>query len=112
MDGTTSLEQLRRQRAHLRAHAARTTVDDLGVHSRSGNPGKSRKTQSAKNMKKSAPPKMKNHAEKVSKWSRNDNETNGNSIKKHVTGSFMKIIKNHISLNGKIIEIHSKNTCF
>ena len=61
---------------------------------------------------KSAPKKMKHHAEKVPKWSRNGTNTNGNSIQKQVTGNIMKIIKDHVSLNGKIIEIHNKNKCF
>ena len=65
-----------------------------------------------KNMKNSAPKKMKNHAEKVSKWSRNGTKTNENSIQKQVTGNIMKVIKNHVSLNGKIIQIHCKNNCF
>ena len=55
---------------------------------------------------------MKNHDEKVSKWSRNGTKTNDSSIQKHVTGNIMKIIKNHVSLNGKIIEIHCKNNYF
>ena len=63
-------------------------------------------------MKKNAPKKMKTHVEKVSKWSRNDTKTNENSIKKQVTGNIMKIIKNHVSLNGTIIEIHCKNKFF
>jgi hypothetical protein len=65
-----------------------------------------------KKHEKKCPPKMKNHAEKVSKWSRNDTKTNEHSIHKQVTGNIMKIIKNHVSLNGKIIEIHCKNKCF
>ena len=56
--------------------------------------------------------KMKNHAEKVSQWSRNGTKTNEQSIQKQVTGKIMKIIKNHVSLNGKIIEIHCKNKSF
>ena len=52
---------------------------------------------------------MKKHAEKVSKWNRNGTKTNEDSIQKQVTGNIMKIIKIHISLNGKIIEIHCKN---
>ena len=52
---------------------------------------------------------MKNHAEKVSKLILNGTKTNENSILKQVTGNIMKIIKNHVSLNGKIIEIHCKN---
>ena len=48
-----------------------------------------------KNMKKKAPKKKNNHAEKVSKWSRNDTKTNENPIRKQVTGNIMKIIKNH-----------------
>ena len=63
-------------------------------------------------MKKSAPKKMKNHAEKVSKWNRNGTKTNENSIQKQVTGNIMKIIKIHVSLNCKIIEIYCKNKCF
>ena len=59
-------------------------------------------------MKKSAPQKMNNHAEKVSKWSRNGIKTYEKSIHKQVTGNIMQIIKNH----GKIIEIHCKNKCF
>ena len=55
---------------------------------------------------------MKNHAEKVSKWNRNGTKTNVNSIQKQVTGNIMKIIKNHVPLNGKIIEIHCKNRLF
>ena len=63
-------------------------------------------------MKTSAPKKIKNHAEKVSKWSRNGIKTNDSSIQKQVTGNIMEIIKNHVSLNGNIIEIHCKNKSF
>ena len=55
---------------------------------------------------------MKTHTENVSKWDRNGTKTNENSIQKQVTGNIMKIIKNHVSLNGKIIEIHCRNKCF
>ena len=34
------------------------------------------------------------------------------SMPKRVTKNIMKIIKNHVYLNGKIIEIHCKNMCF
>ena len=67
--------------------------------------GKSIKTPSEKTQKK-LPTNMKNHAEKVTKWSRYGTKTNENSIQTQVMGNIMKIIKNHVSLNGMIIEIH------
>ena len=58
---------------------------------------------------KNASKKMKNHAEKMSKWNRNGTKTDENSIQKQVTGNIMKIIKNNVSLKGTIVENHCKN---
>ena len=41
-----------------------------------------------------------------------DTKTHQQSMPKLVTERISKIIKNHVSLNGKIIEIHYKNFCF
>ena len=41
-----------------------------------------------------------------------DAETHQKSMPKLVMEKIMKIIKNHVSLNVKIIEIHCKNKCF
>ena len=39
-------------------------------------------------------------------------EIHQKSMPKLVMEMIMKIIKNHVSLNGKIIEIHCNNKCF
>jgi hypothetical protein len=39
-------------------------------------------------------------------------QTHQKSIPKLVTKRIRNIIKNHVSLKGKIIEIHWKNKCF
>ena len=114
MDGKTSLERLRRQCAHLRVEGARRRNHG----GRSWGPFSVRKFVKIEKStiwekhEKSAPKKMKNHTEKVSKWSRDDTKTNGNSIQKQVTGNIMKTIKNYISLKDKIIEIHCKSNVF
>ena len=41
-----------------------------------------------------------------------DAQTHQKSMPKLVMKKIMKIIKNHISLDGKNIEIHCKNKCF
>ena len=41
----------------------------------------------------------------------NDAQTHHNSMPKFVTEKIMNIIKNHVSLNGIIIQIHCKNKC-
>ena len=41
-----------------------------------------------------------------------DATTRQKSIAKLVTKNIMETIKNHVSLNGKIIEIQNKNNCF
>ena len=50
------------------------------------------------------------------KWSQNrskiDTKTHQESMPKLITEKIRKVIKNHVSLNGKIIEVHWKNTCF
>ena len=49
-------------------------------------------------------------------WRQNDIKidatTHNKSMPKLVTRKFMEIIKNHVSLNGKTIEIQYKNKCF
>ena len=63
-------------------------------------------------LKKRSPRNMEFYA----KWSQNViqncSKTHQKSMPKLVTKKIMKIIKNHVSLNGKIIEIHCKNKCF
>ena len=41
-----------------------------------------------------------------------DAQTHQQSMPKLVTEKIMEIINNHVSLNGKFIEIHCKNKCF
>ena len=108
------LERCRRRSAHLggRPVAVGSKPETFGIQFRFENLGKSRKTPSEKNMKKSATQKMKTHAGKVSKLSRNGTKTNENSIQKQVAGNIRKISKNHVSLNCKIIEIHCKKQLF
>ena len=41
-----------------------------------------------------------------------DTKTYEKSMRKLVTKKIWKIINNHVSLNGKNIDIHCKNKCF
>ena len=43
---------------------------------------------------------------------KNDAKTHQESMPKLVTNKIMKLIENHVSLNGKIIENHCENKCF
>ena len=59
---------------------------------------------------KTTPTKMEFNAKGVSRWSRNRcKQLSKNNAKTCNVKNNMKIIKNHVSRNGKIIEIHCKN---
>ena len=71
------------------------------------------KNRSSQNHKKNDHPKTWNLMPKgCQNGTKIDAQTHQNSMPKLVTKKVMKIIKNHVSLNGKIIEFHCKNKCF
>ena len=56
--------------------------------------------------------KTRFNAKGVPKWSQIDAKTHQKSMPKQVNKKIMKIIKNHVSLHGKLIHIHcEKNIC-
>ena len=61
-------------------------------------------------LKKRAPKNINTYAERVS-VDRTDAKTHQNPMPKLVTKKIMEIIENHVSLNGKIIQIHCKSKC-
>ena len=48
----------------------------------------------------------------IQNGTKNDAKTHQKSMRNLVTKKIRKIIKKHVSLNGKNIEIHCKNICF
>ena len=57
----------------------------------------------------------KNHGvrcQRLPKWAKIDSKTHKKSMPKLGTKKIIKIIKDHVSLNRKIIEIHCKNNFF
>ena len=70
------------------------------------------KTDSTNQIKKRSTKNMKIDAKGIPKWSQIDAKSHQKSIPKLVSKKIMKIIKIHVSLNGKIIEIHCENNSF